>query len=260
MTDMESLFNDFGNIKYYLIGSFPDEPLSGFSLNIILAILSISIGFILGVIFGLGRISKRWYVRWPCIVYIDVLRSTPLIMLLFWFYFWLPAMGFSPSLFWSAVVSLSVYASAYLAEITRAGVLSISSGQMEAALSTGMSRLQAQVNVVLPHAFTIMIPTYVSFFNHLFKATCLVFTIGIVELVHTGVIRSQIDFDKLYSSYLIVALGFWIICYALSYGSQKLEKKISIHDYKQYKPEISKEDMSSIPLPMTVKKFFITHR
>ncbi len=257
---MEYLFNDFGNLKFYLIGSYPDEPLSGFSLNIILAIISVTIGFAFGVIFGLGRISKRWYVRWPCIVYIDTLRSTPLIMLLFWFYFWLPAMGFSPSLFGSAAVTLSVYASAYLAEITRAGVLSISSGQMEAALSSGMSRFQAQLNVVLPHAFIKMLPTYVSFFNHLFKSTCLVFTIGIVELVHTGVIRSQIDFDKLYSSYLIVAIGFWIICYALSYGSQKLERKVSIHDYEQYKPEITKEDLSSVPLPMAVKKLFVTHR
>lgn len=256
---MELLFNDFENIRFYLIGSYPNEPLSGFSLNIILAILSISIGFIFGVIFGLGRISKRWYIRWPCIAYIDIFRSTPLIMLLFWFYFWLPAMGFSPSLLWSATVSLSVYASAYLAEITRAGVLSIESGQMEAAMSTGMSRFQAQVNVILPHAFIKMIPTYVSFFNHLFQATCLVFTIGIVELVHTGVIRSQIELDKLYSSYFIVAIGFWIICYALSYGSQKLERKVSIHDYKQYKPEITKEDMAFVPLPMAVKNFFITN-
>ena len=105
-----------------------------------------------------------------------------------------------------------------------------------------------------------MIPTYVSFFNHLFKATCLVFTIGIVELVHTGVIRSQIDLDKLYSSYFIVAIGFWIICYALSYGSKKLERKVSIHDYNQYKPEITKEDIAFIPLPMAVKKLFVTHR
>ena len=149
---------------------------------------------------------------------------------------------------------------AYLAEITRAGVLSISRGQMEAALSTGMSRLQAQVSVVLPHAFIKMMPTYVSFFNHLFKATCLVFTIGIVELVNTGVIRSQIDYDKLYSSYVIVAVCFWVVCYALSYGAQKLERKVSIHDYRQYKPEITKEDLSFIPLPMAVKKLFITRR
>ncbi len=256
---MEFLFEELANWRFYLLGAYPKAALSGLSINIILAILSITAGFFIGAIFGLGRLSRRRYIRYPCIVYIDIVRSTPLILILFWSCFLLPVLGFKPPLFWSSVVSLSIYSSAYQAEIVRAGILSIPSGQMEAALSTGMSRLQSQMLVLLPQAFIKMIPTFLSFANHLFKATSLVFTVGIVELTHTGVIVSRLTPERLYATYFTVALGFWVICYSLSYASQKLEKRFGILDYESYKPEISREDLALIPMPRAVKKMFVTN-
>ncbi|MBI5408392.1 MAG: amino acid ABC transporter permease [Nitrospirae bacterium] len=257
---MEFLFEQLKNWKFYLIGAYPSGPLTGLTLNIVLAILSITIGLFFGIIFGLGRTSCRRYIRYPCSLYIDVIRSTPLLMIIFWFYFFLPVIGARLSLFWCAVISLSVYAAAYQAEIVRAGFLAVPMGQMEAALSTGMSRLQALKYVILPQAFKMMLPSFVSFFNSLFKSTSTVYIIGIVDLTRTGVIISQLKPNRILAAYVCMALGFWIVCYALSYAAQILEKKLGILDYESYKPEICRQDLVLIPLPKTVKRLLVSQK
>lgn len=254
------LLEQFANWKFYLFGAYPAGPIGGLSLNITFAILSITIGLFIGIFFGLGRLSCRRYIRYPCIAYIETVRATPLIMIIFWFYFLLPVFGLSLPLFWCAVVSLSIYGSAYQAEIVRAGVLAVPKGQMEAALSTGMSRLQAAITVILPQAFKMMVPSFVSFFNSHFKNTSIVFIIGIVELTQTGIIISQRQPDRMFTAYISMAISFWIVCYALSYAAQKLEKRLGILDYESYKPEICREDLVLLPLPKAVKKIMVTHK
>lgn len=257
---MEFFFEQLANYKFYLIGAYPKGPLTGLLLNVVLAVLSIVIGLFFGIIFGLGRTSGRRYVNLPCALYVDIVRSTPLLMIMFWFYFILPVIGGHIPLFWCAVVSLSVYAAAYQAEIVRAGFLAVPMGQMEAALSTGMSRFQALRHVVLPQAFRKMLPSFVSFFNSLFKNTSTVYIIGIVELTRTGIIVSQLKPNRIFAAYAMMALGFWIVCASLSLASRVLEKKLGMLDYESYKPEICRQDLLLIPLPQTVKKFLVTHK
>jgi polar amino acid transport system permease protein len=254
------LLGQFANWKFYLFGAYPAGPMGGLSLNIILAVLSIIIGLFMGALLGLGRMSCRRYICYPCIAYIDGVRSTPLLMIVFWFYFFLPVIGIRLPLLWCAVIPLSIYAAAYQAEIVRAGVLAVPKGQMEAALSSGMSRLQAIMTVILPQAFKMMVPSFVSFFNSQFKNTSVVYIIGIVELTQTGIIISQRQPDRMLAAYICMAMGFWVVCYGLSYITQKLEKKLGILDSESYKPEICREDLALIPLPKAIKEIIITQK
>jgi len=257
---MDFFLEQLANWKFYIIGSYPSGPLTGLTLNIVLALFSISFGLFFGVIFGLGRVSCRRYIKYPCSIFIDVVRSTPLLMIIFWAYFFLPVIGAQLSLFWCAVVSLSVYAAAYQAEIVRAGFLAVPYGQMDAALSTGMSRFQALMYVILPQAFRMMLPSFVSFFNSMFKNTSTVYIIGVVELTRTGIIISQLKPNRIFAAYIVMAMGFWVVCYSLSYASQILEKKLGVIDYEAYKPEICRQDLVLFPLPKAVKNLFVSNK
>jgi polar amino acid transport system permease protein len=248
------LLEQLTNWHFYLFGSFPKGDIGGLLLNIILALLAILSSFIFGALLGYSRLSCRPYVKYPCVAYIETVRSTPLIMLIFWFYFFLPYLfGGAITIFWSAVISLSVYASAYEAEIVRAGIIAVPKGQLEAALSTGMSRYRAMRYVVLPQAFRIMVPSFVSFFVSLFKDTSVCYIIGIVELTQAGIIISQRQPDRMYAAYLCMGIGFWLVCFSMSHVARKLEKKIGVFDLESIRPEACRDDYMLFPARKQVK-------
>ena len=217
----------FSNWHFYLFGAWPRGELGGLLLNIIMAALSLSISFVLSWILGYLRLSKNKFIRLPVGWYIDIVRSTPLLMIVFWFYFFLPyILGEHVTIFRSAVFSLCIYGSSYQAEIVRAGILAVPKGQVEASYSLGLSKFQAMRYIVLPQAFKIMIPSFVSFFVSLFKDTSIAYIIGVVELVQSGVIVSQRQPNRMYAAYLCVAIGFWVISYSISHFSRMLEKRL----------------------------------
>ncbi len=224
------------NWKFYLIGTYPVGELGGLLLNIVMALLSLTFGFFLACILGLGRISRRRYIYYPCTVYIETVRATPLIMIIFWFYFFFPnVLGKPVSLFWSAIISLSAYAAAYQAEIVKAGILAVSKGQIEAGIASGMTRWQSIRIIVLPQAFKMMIPAFMSFYISLFKDTSVTYIIGMIELTQTGIIISQRQPDKMLSAYLCMAFGFFTICYSISLIARALEKRLGMLDYEGIK-------------------------
>ncbi len=242
------LIEQFANINFYLFGSYPKGDIGGLLLNIIMAFLAISLSFVFGALLGYSRLSCRPYVKFPCIAYIEIIRSTPLIMLIFWFYFFLPYMfGGNITVFWSAVISLCAYAAAYQAEIVRAGILAVPKGQLEAALSTGMSRYRSMRHVILPQAFKMMVPSFVSFFVSLFKDTSITYIIGVIELTQTGIIISQSDPDKMYAAYLSMAIGFWVVCFSMSHLARMLEKKIGVFDLESIRPEACRDEFMLLP-------------
>jgi ABC-type amino acid transport system permease subunit len=181
-------------------------------------------------------------------MYIETIRATPLIMIIFWFYFFLPyIIGRDVPIFWSAVISLSVYAAAYQAEIVRAGIMAVPKGQLEAGLSSGMSRFGSMRHIVLPQAFRMMIPSFVAFFVSLFKDTSTTYIIGLIELTQTGVIVSQRSPDRMYAAYLSMAIGYFVICYTLSRLARRLERKIGKFDLESYRPDVSRDEFMLLP-------------
>ena len=242
------IFEQFEYIKFYLLGPYPNGEIGGLALNMILAVLSIGCSFFFGVILGYSRLSCRMYVKLPAMAFIELIRSTPLIMLIFWFYFFLPyVFGGNITIFWSAVISLSVYAAAYEAEIVRAGILAVPRGQLEAALTTGLSRYKAMWFVVLPQAFRIMVPSFVSFFVSLSKDTATVFIIGVIELTQAGIIISQRSPDKIYAAYVAMGVGFWCISFSMSHFARMLEKRIGIFDLESIRPDACRDEFMLIP-------------
>jgi len=164
----------YNNLDYFLWGAFPKGPLGGLAMSIVLALLGIFGAFWIGLAAGLMRLSRNGFVRWPATVYIEVVRGTPLLMLIFWFYFLAPILfGHTLPAAESALTSFIVFTGAYVAEIVRAGVLSLPRGQMEAARGSGLSHVQAMSHVILPQSLRNMIPSFVNQFVSLTKDTSL---------------------------------------------------------------------------------------
>jgi polar amino acid transport system permease protein len=215
------------NWKFYLVGAYPTGELGGLLLNILLAAIALSVSFVLAIILGYGRLSRNIFIRYPFSWFIDIIRATPLLMIVFWLYFFLPYIfGSHITVFQSAAFALCIYGASYQAEIVRAGILAVPKGQMEAALTIGLSKYQAMREVIIPQAFKIMLPSFVSFFVSLFKDTSIAYIIGVVELTQSGVIVSQRQPNRIYAAYLCVAIGFWIVSYSISHLASRLEKKM----------------------------------
>ena len=119
---------------YVLVGQYPNGPLGGLTLTVVLATLGLLLALPLGVLLGVARVSRRAWLRWPVTVLVYVVRGTPLLMVVFWAYFFLPAVtGHKTDQFNTMLAALVIFDAAYLAEIVRAGLQSLPSGQRLAA-------------------------------------------------------------------------------------------------------------------------------
>ncbi len=218
----------WNNFDYFLIGAYPQGPLGGIAMSILLALGGIFGAFWIGLVVGLMRLSSRAWFRIPSMIYIEIIRGTPLLMLIFWFYFLAPiVLGHTLPETQSALAAFIVFTSAYIAEIVRAGVLALPKGQMEAARGSGLSHMQAMSHVILPQALRNMIPSFVNQFVSLTKDTSLAYIIGVNELTRAA---TQVNNRSLIAPaeiFLTIAVLYFIICYALTAASRRLEKQVS---------------------------------
>jgi His/Glu/Gln/Arg/opine family amino acid ABC transporter permease subunit len=191
-----------------------------------LAIPAIVLGFMFGVVIGLGRLAQRSWIRYPAALYIEFFRGVPLVMVIFWFWFLIPQMtGQRLTEYTVALTAFVVFEAAYLAEIVRAGIQSVSRGQIDAAVSTGLSYLQMMRHVILPQAIRNMIPSLVTQFIVLFKDTSLASIIGMIDLTKAAQIISQREIRP-FELYLFIAVVYWICTYSMSQFSRRLELRL----------------------------------
>jgi polar amino acid transport system permease protein len=218
----------FNNFEYFLIGGYPKGPLGGLAVTVLLALGGIFGAFWLGLACGLMRISKKRWLRWPAMVYIEIIRGTPLLMVVFWFYFLAPVLlGKTLPEATSALIALIVFTSAYIAEIVRAGVEALPKGQMEAARGTGLSHFQTMAHIILPQALFNMIPSFVNQFVSLTKDTSLAFIIGVNELTKAATQVNSRSLTAPTEIFITIALLYFVICYCLTELSRRLEKRIN---------------------------------
>jgi polar amino acid transport system permease protein len=145
---------------------------------------SIGIGLVAGLFLGLAKLSSRRWIRMPATVFIEIFRDTPLLVLLLWIFYCLPILtGLKIDIIESAILGLSIHASAYLAEVYRAGILAVDRGQMESARSLGMSFWQGMQRIVLPQAVRRMIPPFLNVTADFMKASALASVVGVWELL-----------------------------------------------------------------------------
>ena len=155
----------------------------GWPATVSVAAGSLVFALVFGLIVALLRMSRWRVVRVPAVAYIEFFRGTPALVQLFVIYFGLPDIGIEPSPLQAAIIGLGLNGAAYLAEIYRAGIESIHRGQMEAALSLGMTPARAMQYIVLPQAIRTMLPPITNFAIVLLKDTAIIFAIGVVEIM-----------------------------------------------------------------------------
>jgi His/Glu/Gln/Arg/opine family amino acid ABC transporter permease subunit len=200
--------------------------LSGFINTLKLAVLAIGASFVLGVVAGALRLSRSPYLHYPAVLYIEVIRGVPLIMVIFWFYFLAPILAGRPlDDFTSALIAFIVFEAAYLAEIVRAGIQSVPLGQVQAAISTGLTHPQAMRHVILPQAIRNMIPALVTRFIVLFMDTSLAYIIGYRELTRVARIIAEREF-RAFEVYTFIAIVYFVCTYAMSLVAQRLERRL----------------------------------
>jgi len=158
-----------------LVGGWPETAS--------VAIGSLIFALVFGLVIALFRLSRWRAVRIPAIAYIEFFRGTPALVQLFVIYFGLPDIGVEPSPFQAAIIGLGLNGAAYLAEIYRAGIEAIHRGQMEAALSLGMTPARAMQYIVLPQAIRTMLPPITNIAIILLKDTAIIFAVGVVEIM-----------------------------------------------------------------------------
>jgi polar amino acid transport system permease protein len=213
---------------YFLIGQYPNGPLGGLALTVLLGLFALVLAFPLGVALGLARVSAYRWLRWPVTALVYVVRGTPLLMVVFWAYFFLPSLtGQKTDQFTTMLAALVIFNGAYLAEVVRAGILGIPKGQMESARSLGLSYGLAMRRVILPQATRNMLPSLVNQFVTTLKETSLGYIIGLTEV---SFIASQINAQVLTrptAVYTILGLTYFILCFGLSRIAYTLEARLA---------------------------------
>jgi polar amino acid transport system permease protein len=190
--------------------------------------VALACGMVLGLALALLRLSPRRYLSWPSGVVIEVFRTTPPLVQLFWFFFALPMMiGVEMTPFFAAVVTFSIQSAAFFAEVFRGGIVSIERGQWEAARAIGMTHRQALGRIVLPQAMKRMIPAFMERSIELMKTTTLVATIAYADLLFAANEIAQKTFRPL-ETFTVVALIYFFVIFAVSLAARQLERRLAV--------------------------------
>lgn len=204
--------------------------LAGAGITIEITVISVGLGFILGLITSICRLSKVRILEIIAVCYINIIRGTPMLVQIFLIYFALPMIiGERINPFVAAVAACSINSGAYVSEIFRAGIQSVDKGQMEAGRSLGLSWMQTMRYIILPQAFKRVIPPLGNEFISMTKETSLVSVIGFEELTRRG----QLIIAKTYGSFeiwLTVAALYLIMTLAISQFVSYLERRFATDD------------------------------
>ncbi len=207
------------------------DQIGGFALSILIGITGISLSLPIGILLALGRQSPLFVVKTLCVGFIEFIRGVPLITLLFVAssllnYFMPPGTNFDLVL--RVMIMVTLFASAYMAEVIRGGLAALPKGQYEAAAALGMDYWQSTRLIIMPQALKVSIPNIVSNFIGLFKDTTLVSIIGLLDPMGLSTaIRANQEWNGIvWELYAFVALMFFIVCFSMSRYSMYLERKL----------------------------------
>ena len=206
------------NLNYLLVGA---------QMTLFIAAISISVGFIGGLLVGSCRLSKNPIVYGISTAYVEAFRGTPLLIQIFLVYLGLPSLGMQFPALTAGLIALSLNSAAYQAEIFRGGVQSISKGQMEASRSLGMTHTQSMFSVVVPQAIRNALPPYTNEFITMIKDSSLVSTIGVLELTLSGRFVISNTFQP-FVVFIFVAFLYFIMTFTTARVLRYVEKRFAI--------------------------------
>ena len=215
----------FAFIDWNVISNF---ILKGFLFSIQLTLVAMVGGIAIGTLVALMRLSGKKWLVWPATIYVDGLRSIPLVMVILWFFLLIPLLIGRPlGAELSAMITFTVFEAAYYSEIMRAGIQSVPKGQVSAGYAVGMTYAQCMRFIVLPQAFRDMLPVLLTQTIILFQDTSLVYAVGAYDLLKGFEVAGK-NFNRPVEMYLLAAVTYFVICFSLSMLVRKLQQKIAI--------------------------------
>ena len=207
---------------------FGNYILKGLQFSIVLTIVATIGGILFGTVLALMRLSGKKWLEVPAAIYVNGMRSIPLVMVILWFFLLVPmVIGRSIGAEYSAIITFIAFEAAYFSEIVRAGIQSIPRGQVFAGQALGMSYAQNMRLVILPQAFRNMLPVFLTQTIILFQDTSLVYAIGAYDLLK-GFETAGKNYGRTTETYLMAAVMYFVICFSLSWAVKRLNKKIAI--------------------------------
>lgn len=202
--------------------------LQGLYMTILISVLSILISLIIGLVVCFMRMSKSALLRYPAAMYVNLIRGTPILIQILFIYFGAPTvLDIRLSAFTAGLIAISLNIGAYMTEILRGGIESISKGQMEAGRSLGFSYPQTMRLIILPQAIRRMIPSFVNQLTHAIKDTSMLSVIGIAELTMVGQSIYAMNFRS-FEILTVVGVFYFITIYTVTLISTRMERRFVI--------------------------------
>ena len=208
----------------------------GMTFTLTLTFLAMVGGIFFGTLLAMMRLSKFRLLGLAAGGYVNLMRSLPLVLVIFWFFFLVPYIGawligakdpVKVGSFLSCLITFTMFEAAYYCEIMRAGIQSVARGQVWAGYALGMDYWQTMGRIVLPQAFRNMLPVLLTQTIILFQDTSLVYAIGAYDLLKGFEVAGR-NFNRPVEAYLLAALVYFVICYSLSLVVKRLQSKIAI--------------------------------
>ena len=216
---------DFSVFSWDLIQGF---ILKGLWFSLTLTVIATLGGIFFGTLLALMRLSGKKWLDVPAAIYVNGMRSIPLVMVILWFFLLVPfIIGRPIGAEYSAFITFIAFEAAYFSEIMRAGIQSIPRGQVFAGQALGMTYRQNMTQVILPQAFRNMLPVLLTQTIILFQDTSLVYAIGAYDLLK-GFETAGKNYGRPVEMYMAAAVLYFIICFSLSWAVKRLHKKIAI--------------------------------
>jgi len=216
------------DLSFFTWATVSSYLLKGFYFSVFLTVVATFGGIVFGTLLALMRLSGKKWLDMPAAIYVNGMRSIPLVMMILWFFLLVPNMIGRPiGAEYSAIITFIAFEAAYFSEIMRAGIQSIPRGQIFAGQAVGMTYSQNMKLVILPQAFRNMLPVLLTQTIILFQDTSLVYAIGAYDLFK-GFDTVAKNFGRPVEAYLLGAVVYFVLCYSLSRLVKMFHKKIAI--------------------------------
>jgi len=216
------------DLSFYSWDLVSNFVLKGLTFSLMLTVVATLGGVLFGTVLALMRLSGRKWLEAPAALYVNGMRSIPLVMVILWFFLLMPALIGRPiGAELSAVITFVAFEAAYFSEIMRAGIQSIPRGQVYAGQALGMSYGQNMRLVVLPQALRNMLPVLLTQTIILFQDTSLVYAIGAYDMLKGFEVAGK-NYGRPIEAYLAAAVVYFVLCYALSWAVKRLHQRIAI--------------------------------
>jgi polar amino acid transport system permease protein len=204
--------------------------LNGLKTTIVMSVVTMALCLVFGTALCIARRSSLALLRVPARLYIDLLRSTPLLLIIFWFIFFLPRVtGIGVDPYTAALTALVAYFATHVAEIMRAGIQAVPRTQTEAGLGSGLARWQVFAYVVMPQAVKNMIPALISRFVALIMGTSLTYIVGVIEFFRAATIVNNREYASI-QIYSFVAIVYFVICFGFSQFGEWCRRRLGAQE------------------------------